>query len=133
VRLAAQAEQRNACDAHKLACALQERAVAVAFQVLQAMWNKDYQVLHSPTHLSAGCLRAGLCNLAGGTRETRALQGLAVAQGALTRTWRGVQGVWQALNGHEWSGDLAPLAAALAQKAGRPAPLAPCCACSAHA
>ncbi len=46
---------------------------------------------------------------------------------------RGVQGMWQALNGHEWSGDLAPLAAALAQKAGYPARLAPCCTCTAHA
>jgi len=87
VRVVVQAEQRSARNAHKLACALQERAVTVAFQVLQAMWNKDYQVVYPPSLLSAGCL-PGRSVQPGGVRETRAAQGRAVAQGAITRTWR---------------------------------------------
>ncbi|KAK9845430.1 hypothetical protein WJX81_006269 [Elliptochloris bilobata] len=46
----------------------QERVVTMAFQLLQAMWNKDYQ------------------------------------------------GVWQALNRQDWGAEVAPLAAALAEK-----------------
>ncbi len=37
-----------------------------------------------------------------------------------------VQGVWQALNGHNWGAEIAPLAAALAEKVGAPSVLHAC-------
>ena len=80
--------------------------MAMALQLLQAMWNKDYQASPGAAQY---LLNASLCAVAHSAIHCLAPHCLKA------RPWC-VQGVWHALNRQDWSSDVAPLAAALAEK-----------------